>query len=116
MAPKEIAFAKHLLEEGRQRATQLRAKQTPWLDGTGLIVRGYRSKLDGSVQPYGLVVPESLKAARAEIPLMVWLLGRGEKRTELAFLAEREGGPPQLTPANTIAVVPYGRFCNATKF
>ena len=47
---------------------------------------------------------------------MVWLLGRGEKRTELAFLAEREAGPPQLTPKNTLALVPYGRFCNATKF
>ena len=47
---------------------------------------------------------------------MVWLLGRGEKRTELAFLAEREGRPPELTPKNTIIVVPYGRYCNATKF
>jgi dienelactone hydrolase len=51
-----------------------------------------------------------------ETPLMVWLLGRGEKRTELAFLAEREAGPPQLTPHNTLTLVPYGRFCNATKF
>ena len=37
-------------------------------------------------------------------------------RTELAFLAEREAGPPQLTPKDMITLVPYGRFCNATKF
>lgn len=116
MAPKEVAFARHLLDEGRARVTQLRAKQAPWLEATGLIVRGYRSKLDGSIQPYGLFVPETLKGATREIPLEVWLLGRGEKRTELAFLAEREAGPPQITPANTLALVPYGRFCNATKF
>ncbi len=118
MAPKEIAFARTLLTQGRERAAQLRAKQAPWLDATGLIVRGHRSRLDGSVQPYGLVVPESLKAAAAsrELPLMVWLLGRGEKRTELAFLAERLAGPPQLTPKDTLMLVPYGRFCNATKF
>jgi dienelactone hydrolase len=116
MAPKEIAFARTLLEQGGQRVAQLRTKQTPWLNATGLIVRGYRSKLDGSIQPYGLVVPESLARGTGETPLMVWLLGRGEKRTELAFLAEREGTPPQLTPKNTLAVVPYGRFCNATKF
>ena len=116
MAPKEIAFARHLLDEGRARVAQLRAKQTPWLDATGLIVRGYRSKLDGSIQPYGLYVPESLKGAARQIPLLVWLLGRGEKRTELAFLAEREGSPPQLTPKDTLALIPYGRFCNATKF
>jgi hypothetical protein len=118
MAPKEIPFARHLLDEGRQRAGHLRAKQAPWLEMAGLIVRGYRSKLDGSIQPYGLSVPESLKGkiATQDIPLMVWLLGRGEKRTELAFLAERKANPPQLTPANTLALVPYGRFCNATKF
>ncbi len=117
MAPKEIAFARHLLEEGRARTAQLRAKQAPWLTATGLIVRGYRSKLDGSVQPYGLVVPETTTTpASSEQRLMVWLLGRGEKRTELAFLAEREAGPPQLTPKNTMTLVPYGRFCNATKF
>lgn len=116
MAPKEIAYARTLIEKGAKRVAQLRARQAPWLDETGLVLRGHRSKLDGSVQPYGLVVPESLPASKAATPLMVWLLGRGEKRTELAFLAEREAGPPQLTPTNTLILVPYGRFCNATKF
>ncbi|MCX6952173.1 MAG: hypothetical protein NTV51_08400, partial [Verrucomicrobia bacterium] len=115
-SPKEIAFAKHLLAEGRERAAQLRAKTAPWLTARGLIVRGYRSKLDGSVQPYGLVVNPDIDPSTVPTPLMVWLLGRGEKRTELAFLAEREGGPPQLTPKGTMTLVPYGRFCNATKF
>ena len=116
MAPKEIAYARTLLTKGHERVTQLRAKQTPWLSATGLVLRGYRSKLDGSVQPYGLVVPETLTRATGETPMMVWLLGRGEKRTELAFLAEREAGPSQLVPKNTLILVPYGRFCNATKF
>lgn len=114
MAPKEITFARHLLAEGRERVAQLRQRQAPWLEATGLVVRGYRSQLDGSVQPYGLVVPETWRAGENRV--MVWLLGRGEKRTELAFLAEREAGPPQLTPQNTLLVVAYGRFCNATKF
>jgi len=114
-SPKEIAFAKHLLAAGRERAAQLRARQFPWLEARGLIVRGYRSKLDGSVQPYGLVVPADINLA-APTPAMVWLLGRGEKRTELAFLSERESGPPQLTPQGVITLIPYGRFCNATKF
>jgi dienelactone hydrolase len=116
MAPKEIAFARQLLAQGHERAAQLRAKQAPWLDATGLVVRGYKSKLDGSIQPYGLLVPESVKTNQGLQPMMVWLLGRGEKRTELAFLQEREGTPPNLTPINTLVVIPYGRFCNATKF
>lgn len=114
-SPQEIAFAKHLLTEGHERAKQLNLRKTPWLDAKGLIVRGYRSKIDNSVQPYGLVVPPDLDLSQP-VPAMVWLLGRGEKRTELAFLAEREGGPPQLTPKGVITVIPYGRFCNATKF
>jgi dienelactone hydrolase len=113
-APREIAFARRMLVEGRERATQLHAGKTPWLEATGLIVRGYRSKIDDSLQPFGLVVPPTWKNGPNR--LEVWLLGRGEKRTELAFLAERQAGPPQLTPPNSIVLVPYGRFCNATKF
>lgn len=114
-SPQEIQFARRLLSEGRERAAQLRAKTTPWLEARGLLIRGYRSKLDGSIQPYGLVVPAELDLTKPT-PAMVWLLGRGEKRTELAFLRERENGPPQLTPKNVLTLIPYGRFCNATKF
>lgn len=116
MAPAEIAIARRFLAQGSERAAQLRAGDAPWLNATGVILRGHRSRLDGSVQPYGLVVPESVRVATGEVPMLVWLLGRGEKRTELAFLAERETRPPQLLPRDTLVVVPYGRFCNATKF
>jgi len=113
---KQVAVARRILKLGQERAAQLRAGRAPWLEATGLVVRGYRSKLDGSIQPYGLVVPDALPKASGNTPLLVWLLGRGEKRSELAFLAEREAGPPQLTPKNVLTLVPYGRFCNATKF
>ncbi len=115
-SPKEIALARRLVETGRERVAQLRAGRAPWLEAKGLVVRGYRSRLDGSVQPYGLVVPEDTPAVGTVRPLMVWLLGRGEKRTEVAFIAEREAGPPQVTPAGVMTLIPYGRFCNATKF
>lgn len=115
MAPKEIAVARNYLARGRKRAAQLHQRQAPWLDANGLVLRGYRSKIDGSIQPFGLVVPES-PPRTGSTPLLVWLLGRGEKRTELAFLSEREASPPQLTPRDTLILVPYGRFCNATKF
>ena len=44
---------------------QLAAGKAPWTTATGLVVRGYRSKIDGSVQPYGLVVPGIVSAAAA---------------------------------------------------
>src|SRR5947209_7153662 len=115
--PKQIAFANTLLRQGRDRVEQLRSHRAPWLSATGLVVRGYQSKLDGSVQPYGLVVPPSIKPhVSKSCPLYVWLAGRGEKRTELAFLSERESSPGPFTPADTIVLHPYGRFCNANKF
>ena len=114
-SPKEVATARHLLAVGRERIAALRSGKAPWLDATGLVVRGYRSKLDDSVQPYGLVVPAGWQRT-ASGRLQVWLLGRGEKRTELAFLAEREAKAPEIVPAHTLVLIPYGRFCNATKF
>lgn len=112
---KQVSVARRLLVAGRERVAHLRAGRAPWLEATGLIVRGYRSSLDDSVQPYGLFVPPGWQRGQ-EMRLLVWLLGRGEKRTELAFLAEREAGPPPLVPRGAIVLVPYGRFCNATKF
>lgn len=114
MAPKDIAYARTLLAKGRERAAQLRDGKAPWLDARGTILRGYRSKLDGSIQPYALLVPESWPQQHRQA--LVWLLGRGEKRTELTFFSEREGGQPQIAPKDTLVVMPYGRFCNATKF
>ena len=52
-------MARTLLEQGTERARQLREGKAPWTTATGLVVRGYVSKIDGSVQPYGLVVPAS---------------------------------------------------------
>ncbi|RYD66463.1 MAG: hypothetical protein EOP84_31180, partial [Verrucomicrobiaceae bacterium] len=55
---KQIAVAKKQLALGLERAKALREGVVPWNGQTGLVVRGYRSKIDGSIQPYGLVIPE----------------------------------------------------------
>ena len=59
--PKQVDVALKLLTLGTQRATELKAGRPGWLDDTGLVVRGYLSKVDGSVQPYGMVIPEDWK-------------------------------------------------------
>src|SRR5262245_17039356 len=41
----EIASAKGLLTEGKQRARQLRDGQTPWTIATGPVARGYLSRI-----------------------------------------------------------------------
>lgn len=55
----QFATARQLLQTGQRRAEQLLRGQSPWTSTTGLVVHGYISKIDGSPQPYGLVIPES---------------------------------------------------------
>jgi dienelactone hydrolase len=113
----EVAKAKALLKEGRERAEQLAAGKAPWETASGLVVRGYKSKIDGSVQPYGLVVPETIGDKKsAPHPLDIWFHGRNEAYTELNFIDERNHSRGQFTPPNTIVLHPYGRYCNASKF
>lgn len=113
----EIFKARELLLQGERRADALAKGDAPWTRQTGLVVRGYESKIDGSAQPYGLVVPPNWSpAVPHDWRLDVWFAGRSETRTEINFLWERERNPGQFTPQDTIVVHPYGRYCNANKF
>ncbi len=116
--PKEIDFAGTLLRTGLARADELLTTHRPsWTTETGLVVRGYVSKIDGSVQPYGLVVPESYSAkGPGRFRTDVWLHGRGETLSELNFLRDRMNNPGLFTPDDTIVLHPYGRYSNAFKF
>jgi len=114
---KEIPMARAHLQRGLERVQQLRQGKAPWTTATGLVVRGYVSRIDGSVQPYGLVVPASYQAgANEKHRLDLWCHGRGETLTELSFLEGRQKSPGEFTPANAFVLHLYGRYCNANKF
>ena len=112
----EIAVAKKLLAQGLDRAGQLAKGESPWTTATGLIVRGYKSKIDDSVQPYGLVVPASYKGTGFQHRLDIWYHGRGENLSEINFINGRQKSPGEFTPANAFVLHPYGRYCNANHF
>lgn len=115
--PNEFKIARAHLERGRARARQLAAGETPWLTQTGLVVRGFRSQIDGSVQPYGLVIPESysFEGARKH-RLDFWFHGRGERTVELGFLHQRLTNRGPFAPADTIVLHPFARYSNGNKF
>lgn len=114
---REVKTARILLARGRERLAQIKANKPDYLQQTGLVVRGYVSKIDGSVQPYGLVVPESYTPKTlSNYRLDVWLHGRGDKLTELAFIDQRSRSPGEFTPKDAFVLHPYGRYCNAFKF
>ena len=113
----EFKTAEELLAEGAERAKQLANGKTPWTRQPGLIVRGYISRLDGSVQPYGLVIPQSFSTDPwRKRRLDIWLHGRDNKLSELKFIQQRRTSAGQFVPPDTIVLHPYGRFCNAFKF
>jgi pimeloyl-ACP methyl ester carboxylesterase len=115
--PKEVAAAHDLLKQGRERARQLRQGKAPWNTATGLVVRGYVSKIDGSVQPYGLMVPASYRPKAAHrFRLDVWCHGRNETLSEVNFIRDRQASAGEFAPANAFVLHPYGRYCNANKF
>ena len=113
---KEIPIAKTLLDQGHERADQLQGGQAPWTTKPGVVVRGYISKLDQTVQPYGVVIPASYQFdGKEKHRLDFWFHGRGEVLSEVNFLNDRSKNVGQIAPDNTIVVHPYGRYCNANK-
>lgn len=115
--PREFSWAEELLAEAKLRAAALEKGDPYWLRQTGPVVRGFRSKIDGSVQPYGLEIPESYDFDHPRpTRLDFWFHGRGERTNEVAFLQQRRKGGGKITPRNTIVLHPYARFSNANKF
>ena len=114
---KDITSAKALMITGNKRLAELRTGEPSWPTATGLVVRGYRSKIDGSVQPYGLVVPASFGTdAKKPRRLDFWWHGRGETLSEVNFITGRQASVGEFAPEDAFVLHPYGRYSNANKF
>jgi predicted esterase len=115
MDAKQVGAAKNLLAEGRKRADELKAGTSSWINTNS--PRGYVSRIDGSVQPYGLVMPNDWQPGENRTrPVLLWFHGRGENLTELAFVNGQMKAKAELALPGGLIVNLYGRFCNASKF
>jgi dienelactone hydrolase len=109
-----IHDALNVAAEGRARAAALAKGETPWLDGAGRIARGYRSEVDGSVQPYIVVVPKSYDGTPLRLDLV--LHGRNARLNEVSFLtsaARPRAGTPE---PDYLQLEVYGRTNNAYRW
>jgi hypothetical protein len=114
---KPAANVKKVLKDGLDRAKQLQVGKTPWATQTGGVLRGYRSKIDGSVQPYWLIIPKDYDfAGKTNHRVDFWWHGRGETLSEANFMANAPGASGIIPAPGAIILHPYGRFCNANKF
>lgn len=85
-----------VLDRGMLRASQAARGESPWLQISGsAVVRAYRSRVDGSVQPFAVTLPESYgRDPRQKWRLDVVLHGRDDKISEVKFLAAHAGDKP----------------------
>jgi len=111
--PQHLERATWALDEAERRLDGLAAGRTGWRDGE-FVALAHRSRIDGSVQPYGIVVPEGLDRSRPA-PVWIWLHGRGERDTDLHFLWGKSRKSGEFFPADAIVLHPFGRYCNGWK-
>ena len=57
-----------LLDEAALRAGALGSGRRPWTTATGSVVRGYVSRVDGSIQPYVVEIPAGLDRSKPARP------------------------------------------------
>lgn len=108
--PRGVAAALDLLKTANRRLDELEAGKPSWVAKKGPLVRGYRSDVDGSDQPYGLDITDDVDLSKPA-PLYVWLHGRGDAETDLYFIKAREAKGGELRPKGAIVLHPFGRHC-----
>lgn len=122
--PVEDAKSRELVQKGirraRERIDALATGRLTWVERRGSSVRGFISAVDGSVQPYGLVVPASYDPAK---PMRLDVVLHGSTPAtgigELQFInaADAEDSGAVASKHNFIEVHPMGRLGeNAYRF
>jgi pimeloyl-ACP methyl ester carboxylesterase len=113
----EVDYARLQLKTATDRLQALDKGQAPWTDVPGPTVGGYVSRIDGSLQPFGLVIPHGWRPnSGRQWRLDFWFHGRGETLSELAFIADRMKNIGEFSPPDTFVLHLYGRYCNGSRF
>ena len=102
------------LDEGLARAKQVEAGLFAWMNRPGKwVVRAYRSTLDGSIQPYAVLLPHDYHSKK-DWRLDVVLHGRDSTLTEAKFIATHVGDAPK--DLGYVQLEVYGRGNNAYRW
>src|SRR5436309_13222337 len=102
------------LDKGLARAAEMESGSPSWPKRKGRLVRAYISRVDGSVQPYGMVIPDSYNGQPTRLDLV--LHGRGATLNEVSFIAAHDGAQPVPADQNFIQMEVFGRTNNAYRW
>ncbi|MEO8050515.1 MAG: prolyl oligopeptidase family serine peptidase [Acidobacteriota bacterium] len=106
-----------LLDTGIARAGELEAGKPSWPTATGPVIRAYRSRVDGSVQPYIAYVPASYDRSRP-VRMDIFLHGTNRGMVEVQFMSHTSigYGGMKVAPADYIQIELLGRTNNAYRW
>lgn len=108
------------LDRGLERADQLARRETPWTElATRNVVRGYRSSVDGTAQPYAITYPlrfGSFEGMPRKWRVDIVLHGRGATLTEVSFMNTHNGKKKPPADQDWIQIDIYGRGNNAYRW
>ena len=116
----DIALLEKAIRRGRERLAALTEGKPKWTGRKGKIALGYRSVVDGSVQPYGITVP---KGYDSQTPIRLDVVLHGSTRpvgmSELRFMSRFDEGDDEnaSAPEGTfIEMHPLGRVENCYRW
>jgi len=97
-----------VLDKGIARVRELERGAPSWPTRKGHVVRAYVSRLDGSVQPYALTIPDSYDGTRP-MRLDIWQHGTNRTLNEVAFITQQESDRAVPAGQDYIQLEPLGR-------
>lgn len=116
----DVTLLKKAISRGTERAKSREENKAPWVRRRGKLALGYRSRIDNSVQPYGLIVPKNYDRT---VPIRLDVVLHGSTRpvgmSELNFIArfdEGDGENPSPPEAPYIELHPLGRVENCYRW
>jgi predicted acyl esterase/pimeloyl-ACP methyl ester carboxylesterase len=118
-SPADVALLKKSLERARERVVALEDGRQPWAQKKGKAARAFVSAVDGSVQPFGVIVPAKYDRAR---PIRLDVVLHGSSRpvgmSELRFLARFDEGDEGGTAPDQdfVELHPLGRVENCYRW
>lgn len=120
LTPNDELLVTKALAAGLQRAEALAANQAYWTTQKGKVLRGFLSAVDGSTQPYGVIIPESYDGTR---PMRLDVVLHGSSRpigaSELRFGARFDAGREDnssVPDVDFIELHPLGRVENCYRW
>lgn len=120
LAPNDLTAIKRAVERSGQRVAALAVNAPAWPARQGKVLRSYVSAVDGSMQPYGVIIPKSYDGTKS-MRLDVVLHGSSKPvgMSELKFIARFDEGDDAAKSAPDVDFIelhPLGRVENCYRW